>query len=91
MRKYITRTNSPPTIDTIYVVRETSSCVYISAEAGKALRRAKKTAFQVFHDTWEDAIEHLNKMTQAKARSALLKHNKAIAELNAIKKLIEPE
>lgn len=47
-----------PRIEEVECVRETEKFVFFDDEMGK-YRLAKRSRYEVFHDTWDDAKEHL--------------------------------
>jgi hypothetical protein len=91
MKKYKTVSNVKNLIEEVEVERETELCVWVwvTRWGGRELARAaKRSSYENYFDTWDEARDFLRDARQSRldsARDAVTSAERALAEINALK------
>lgn len=77
-------------ITPIEVIRETEKTVVLPGHRGREIREAKRSEWQNWHDTWEDARQFLLNKAQSRVDSLRAQLERAKGELGNIKGMKAP-
>lgn len=88
MIKYLTYygTSHSNKITAVEIERETETSVWIDGQ-----RRQKRSSYENYWDTWDEAYAHILGKAERKAVSARIHLNTANNELDSIKSITKPE
>jgi len=87
MIKYRTRFKK---IEAIEVSRETDKCMFYPSPSGREVREAKRSDWQNWHDTWDEAHRFLLDEAEQEEKRAMLSLQAAQEKLENIKAMKKP-